>query len=47
MALEFVHIWWVETSQASLTLEVILGICSFEFGARLILKPLSGSKVFF
>lgn len=46
MALEFVHIWWVETSQASLALEVILGICPFEFGARLILKPLSGSKVF-
>lgn len=26
MALEFVHIWWVETSQASLALEVIFGI---------------------
>lgn len=31
MALEFVHIWWVETIQAGLALEVILGICPFEF----------------
>lgn len=31
MALEFVHIWWVETSQASLALEVIFGICPLEF----------------
>lgn len=46
MALEFVHIWWVETNGASPVLEVILGTCPFEFGAKLILK-LSSSKVFF
>ena len=45
MALEFVHIWWVETSQASLALEVIFGICPLEFCAELILGLLSGSKV--